>query len=345
MAAIPFGGRYRLLDFALSCMVNSGLRTVGMIMPYLYRPILDHLGAGKEWYLDRKSGGMFVLPGLTHGIYSRNKKFLLKDLKNNIEFLLRDDAELVIISGCSHIFNVDLNPILASHEEYQADITMVYKELTIEPEDQGVILKTDLHNKVFGLEGVQEQSLQRVKYFAEIFIIGKKLLLEIIRGHENTEYMDLLDVVEENIKVLHVQAYPITSYFGQIYSIQSYYQRNMDMLKPAVRGELFMKGNKIHTKIKDNPPTKYSPQASIRESLVSSGCLIRGNVSNSIIFRGVEIEPGADVSNSIIMQRCVIGKGASLENVILDKNVQVNPRAVVKGKDNHPVFLNKYTRV
>lgn len=347
MAAIPFGGRYRLLDFTLSSMVNSGLRTVGIITPYLYRPILDHLGAGKDWYLDRKSGGLFVLPGATHGIYSRDNKFSLKDLRENIEFLTRDRAEYVIISGSGYIYNMDFVPVLAAHEENAADITMVYKDLLIEDEAeaQGTALQLDLHNRVTALENVQGQSRQRVKYCADIIVIGRKLLLDIIKGHEQIDYMDLLDVIGENIPALKVQGYPLSGYFGRIYSLQSYYERNMDMLKPAVREELFMGTARIHTKIKDNPPTKYGQYSSVKDSLVSSGCLVQGSINRSIIFRGVEVEPGASISNSIIMQRCVIGKGAVLDNVILDKYVRVNARAVIKGKDDVPVFINKRAQV
>jgi len=349
IAAIPFGGRYRLLDFALSSMVNSGVRTVGIITPHLYRPILDHLGAGKEWYLDRKSGGLFVLPGSTHGIYSRNNKFLLKDLVKNIEFLTRDRADYVIISGSSYIYNIDFKPILAEHEKKQTDITLVCKELAIETEidSQGVILQTDLHNNVSRLEGTQgyEQERERVKYFADVFIIKRELLLDIIKGYESIEYMDLLDAIRENLGILKVRAYTITGYFGRIYSLQSYYQRNMDMLKLAIRDALFMSVERIHTKIKDNPPTKCGSQGSIKDALVSSGCLISGNVTNSIIFRGVRIEPGASVSNCIIMQRCVIGKDAILQNVILDKYVNVNSKIMIKGEPDSPVYINKRTQV
>lgn len=347
MAAIPFGGRYRLLDFALSSMVNSGLRAVGIITPYLYRPILDHLGAGKDWYLDRKSEGLFILPGATHGIFSRNSKFSLKDLRKNIEFLTRGSADYVIISGSSFIYNLDFKPVIRQHEEQEADITLVYKELSeeLEEDDQAVILQTDLHNNVFGLETPPKQDHARVKYFADIFIIARKLLLDIIRGHEHIEDTDLLDVVAENLKTLKIKAYPLSGYFGRIYSLQSYYQRNMDMLKPAIRDELFMGTNRIHTKIKDNPPTKYSDQSAIKDSLVSSGCLIHGSITRSVIFREVQVEPGASVSNSIIMQRCVIGRGAVLENVILDKSVQVNSKSIIKGKENFPVLINKCTSV
>lgn len=345
--ALPFGGRYRLLDFALSSMVNSGLRTVGIITPYLYRPILDHLGAGKDWYLDRKAGGMFILPVSRHGIYPRYNKFALKDLVKNIEFLERNSADYVIISGCSNIFNLDYTSVLRNHEEKGADLTMIYKELNLEMEEDrhGVMLKVGENNKVVGLEGVHGQVSTKVKYFADVFIMRRKFLLDILKEQEYIEDMDLMDVLEENIQILRILAYPISGYFGRVYSIQSYFQRSMDMLNPSVRDELFMGTYRIHTKIKDNPPTKYGVRSSIRDSLVSSGCTIQGNVTRSILFRGVQVEAEARVSNCIIMQKCVIGKGAVLENVILDKYGQIKPKAVIKGENDFPVILNKCTVV
>lgn len=347
VAAIPFGGRYRLLDFALSSMVNSGLRTVGIITPYLYRPILDHLGAGKDWYLDRKAGGMFILPGSRHGIYPRYNKFALRDIVKNIEFLERNSADYVIISGCSNIFNLDYTSMLQFHEDKGADLTMIFKELKLEMEEDshGVILKVDEDNRVIGLEGVKGQVNEQVKYFADIFIMRRKLLLDILEGHEYVEDLDLMDVLEENIQKLRVLACPIPGYFGRVYSIPSYFQRSMEMLDPSVRNELFMGTYRIHTKIKDNPPTKYGAGSSIKDSLVSSGCTIQGEVTRSILFRGVQVEAEAKVSNSIIMQKCVIGEGSVLDNVILDKYGQINPRAVIKGENNFPVVLNKCTVV
>lgn len=127
-AAVPFGGRYRLLDFALSSMVNSGIRTIGLVTPRHYRSILDHLGAGKEWSLDRKSGGLFILPGAIQGLSGRSGRFALKDLQLNIEYLQKDFSENIIISGCNQVLNMNYQEALDLHEAKQADITLIYKE-------------------------------------------------------------------------------------------------------------------------------------------------------------------------------------------------------------------------
>ena len=341
-AAVPFGGRYRLLDFALSSMVNSGLRTVGIITPFRYRPVLDHLGAGKEWNLDRKCGGLFVLPGSNHGLQSKNNRFSLKDFLNNIEFLEFDTSDYVVLTGCTNVFNIDFRSVLESHEKNNADITMVYKSLPQDDSDiEGLFLNKDIDGKILSLSAKWSKKDEQRGLFVDIFIINRNLFLEILKGYENIEHLDLMDVVEENLKTLKVYSYKFEEYLGRITSTQSYYRCSMEMLNPAVRSQLFMGTNRIHTKIKDNPPTKYASKAAVKNSLVSSGCFIQGEVNSSILFRGVNIHPGAKIKNSIIMQRCDIGKDAVLENVILDKYVKINDKVVLKGMDGSPMVITK----
>ena len=340
IAAVPFAGRYRLLDFALSSMVNSGLRTVGIITPFRYRPILDHLGAGKEWSLDRKSGGMFILPGSNNGIQSRNNKFLLKDFLNNIEFLEMDTADYIVVTGCSSVFNIDFTSVLKAHEHNQADITLVYKEFTTK-ETEGTYLKIEDDGRVSDLSDKWPNKNEERKSFIDIFVINRVLLLEILKGYEDVEYRDLMDVIEENLRVLNVYAHRFEGYLGRVVSIQSYYRCSMEMLNPLIRSELFMGTNRIRTKVKDNPPTKYASKVTVRDSLISSGCYIQGQVNSSILFRGVNVHPGATIKNCIIMQRCDIGKDAVLENVILDKHVKISDKVVLKGMDDSPMVITK----
>ena len=320
--AIPFGGRYRLLDFGLSSMVNSGIRTVGIITPHTYRPLLDHLGAGKEWFLNRKKGGLFILPGLNHGLAAQEIKFYLKDFSKNIEFLELDSAEHVIVTSCNRVYNSEYREAMAFHENTSADITMLYKDI-----------KMPLQ--------INSSAGQGNGYFIEIMIIKKKLLIEICKGYNHIENIDLVDVISENTDKLKVYAFPFNGYLGNINSVKSYYECSLDLLKPEIRKELFMGTQKIHTKVKDNPPTRYGSEALVKDSLVASGCTIDGNVERSIIFRGVEVMPGAQVKNSILMQKCIIGRDVVLENVILDKMAQVTNKVVVKGQDHSPVVIKK----
>lgn len=344
IAAVPFGGRYRLLDFPLSGMVNSGLRTVGIITPYNYRPMLDHLGAGKEWLLDRKTGGLFMLPGC--GLEVGEQRFLLGDLNLNVDFLEKDKAENVVLACSNLVLNVNYEEILKFHETKKADITLVYKEEDVIPKENSLLLEMEADGKVQSL--ALEPSGREYKQgnnFLDILIIKRKLLLEMLQRYLAMDSKDLLAVVTEEAAAYKVYAFQFKGYVGRIDSIQSYFNSSMDLLRPEVRRELFMGSDKIRTKLADNPPTRYGPEAAVKNSLIASGCRIEGRVESSIIFREVHIKPGAIVKNSIIMQKSHIGREAILENAILDKFVGIRNRTVIKGEAHKPVVVEKTVNV
>lgn len=342
IAATPFGGRYIMSDFVLSSMVNSGIRTVGILAPYLYKPILEHIGSGKEWNLDRKVGGLFILPGTTNWIYSHNR-FSLKDLAKNIDFLLRDTADYVILSGSSSIFNYNYKEALDYHKANQADVTLIYKELVPETEedDQSICLETAADGRVTAFRrGLPEGNRSR-KVFTDMILLSRQRLLDYVECYKDLEDKDLTTAIEEDLQRIKVAGCPMQGYFGRIYSKESYFRENMQLMKQEISDELFMGESRILTRIKDNPPTKFGYDAEVRDSFISSGCLLDGDISRSILCRGVRIAKGAKVSNSVIMHECRIGKDAVLENVILDKSVEIGEGAVVKGEDRIPVFIQK----
>lgn len=333
IAAVPFGGRYRLLDFALSNMVNSGLRTIGMITPFLYRPLSDHLGAGKSWFLDRKAGGLYILPGAINGLRNKNK-FYIKDLKLNYEFLYKDFAENVIISSCNQVFNLHYGEALNFHERMNADVTLIYREDGCDGEQPG---QGCLH---IGKEQVVHQ-IENSLSFLGILIIRRHLLMEIIKGYHAVDTADLMEVISENLNSLRVYGYPFTGYIKSINSVEDYFNGNMDLLNLPIREKLLLGANRIHTKIIDNPPTHYGSHARVKNSLVSSGCEINGEVENSVLSRGVIVERGAQVKNSIILQKCVIRADAKLDYVILDKSLEVDMGNIINGRQNHPLVMPK----
>lgn len=346
IAAVPFGGRYRILDFALSSMVNSGIRTIGVITPHHNRPLLDHLGAGKAWFLDRKTGGLFILPGAIHGLSGNNHSFCVMDLQNNIEYLQNDFAENVIISTGDQIFNMNFKSVLDFHDEKQADITLICKERENSGDQTGAIfLKMDEGQKVShildktGLEsGMLVQSL-----FTNILIIRRELLLAIVEKYSSLGCIDLIDIFSSNLGVLKIYGSPTCSSFGTIRTLKDYFDRSMELLDLEVRGRLWLGTDQIHTKIKDNPPTRYTSHAKVSNSLIASGCSISGEVVNSIIFRGVIIEQGCKIENSIILPKCYIHANAQTDYAILDKSVQVNGENVLKGSLNNPLVVLKRT--
>lgn len=327
VAAVPFGGRYRLLDFALSSMVNSGLRTIGLITPFHYRPLLDHLGAGKSWFLDRKAGGLFILPGAIHGLRGNNGKFNIKDLQLNFEFLYKEFAENVIISGCNQVFNLHYGDVLDYHELMKADVTLI--EVGEDHVEQRILNST-----------VEEKNSKKTKP-VNILVIRRRLLMEIIKGYHALETAELMKVIAENLDSLKVYRYSFAGYMKSINSVQDYFEGNMDLLNLKIRENLLLGPNRIHTKIIDNPPTRYESQARVRNSLISSGCIIDGEVENSILSRGVVVEKGVQIKNCIILQKCVIHADAKLENVILDKSLEVDEGNILKGQRNHPLVMSK----
>lgn len=345
LAAVPFGGRYRLLDFALSSMVNSGLRTVGIITPSNYRPILDELGSGKEWQLDRKSGGLFILPGVNRGLTPWDKVFLLKDIAKNFEYLENDFSNYVLLCSCNQVFNIDFAEAIAFHEDNQAAVTLIFKAvkkgdalppngtfLKLTPEDQFDGFLTG--DEVFGAN-------EELPFFIDMVVINRKLLMEIVQGYEAVADAGLKDALLENKSMLRILGFPFKGYLARIESVKDYFESSMDLLKSEVRQELFWGINRVHTKTRDNPPAHYSDQAQVKNSLIASGCNILGALENSIVSRNVQVAEETHIKNSIIMRRCNIGRGVTLENVILDSYVTIHEGTILKGQGLAPIVINK----
>ncbi|SHI13491.1 glucose-1-phosphate adenylyltransferase [Sporobacter termitidis DSM 10068] len=338
VASLPFGGRYRLVDFPLSNMVNSGIFTVGLITPYMYRSIMDHVGVGKEWALSRKVGGMFILPGSIYGLKNVQGKFLLRDILRNRPYLDRSNFDLVVISGCSKVFNIDFQDVAEQHTASGADITLIYKktdaacgtkELYLDVAENGEV--TAAHDAPIGADNC----------FMDAFIMSRDLLLKFISWYEETSYLDLTDIIVENLSHLYVSGYEFTGYMGNADSVACYMRCSQELLNPEVNRELFRPDRPIITKIQDSPPAKYWPAASVRNALVSSGCIIKGTVENSIIFRGVTIEEHAVVRNAVVMQNTVIHRESILENVICDKYAVIRPGVKLFGNPDAPILVGK----
>jgi len=347
IAAVPFGGRYRILDFALSSMANSGIRTIGLVTPHHYRPLLDHLGAGKDWFLDRKAGGLFILPGSMHNLAVNSHTFCIKDLQSNIEYLQKDFAENVIISSGDQIYNINFKNALKFHNDNQADVTLIYKENgRFGGQANEIVLEMDNEHKVFNI--LDKKSLEsgtiEEPHFVNMLIIRREILLNIVEKYSSFGCIDLIDIFTLNLEVLKIYGRPTGSLIGTIRTVKEYFDRSMDLLNLEAREKLWLGADQIHTKIKDNPPTQYTSHAKVSNSLIASGCSISGEVVNSIIFRGVIVEQGCKIENSIILPKCHIHKNAEMDYVILDKSVKVNGENVLKGSLKNPlvVLVRKY---
>ncbi len=346
IAAVPFGGRYRILDFALSSMVNSGIRTIGLVTPHQYRPLLDHLGAGKDWFLERKGGGLFILPGVMHSLAGNNHTFCIKDLQNNVEYLQKDYVEDVVISSGDQIFNINFKDALEIHKDKHADVTLIYKAANdLDAPNSDLFLELDRDNKVSQIQN--KNTLKRFEpgqsHFVNILIIRRQLLLEIVEKYSSFGCLDLMTIISANLGVLGIFGSLTSSLIETIRTVNDYFNRSMDLLHLNVRKQLWLGVDRTHTKIVDNPPTKYTKQAKVSNSLIASGCSIAGEVVNSIVFRGVILEQGCRIQNSIILPKCHICQNAQTDYTILDKSVKVHGENVLKGSVNHPLVVLKRT--
>jgi glucose-1-phosphate adenylyltransferase len=328
VASVPFLGRYRAVDFALSNIVNCGIRTVGMIMPYNYRSLIDHVGSGREWELTRKSGGLFILPGSAFGTSRTGSRFLLRDLAHNKVFLERDNADLVAVSACNWVYNVDYNEIFAAHEASGADITV----LTQAARDKDVdVCSFDV---VDGrVKGIKHGAVFGDTAFLDCFVVGREKLLELLDWYAANDYLDLFEALTGDYDRVNVQAYDFEGYAAPIFNKDTYFKANMDMLDPKITHELFSV-RPIATKAHDNQPAKFVTGAKVSNSRISGSCRIYGTVTNSILGRGVVVEKGAVVDNAIVMQGCTIKSGAKVEYAIVDRNNVVPEGTEIKGTES-----------
>lgn len=326
VASMPFLGRYRILDFALSNMVNSGARTIGMIMPYNYRSIIDHIGSGRDWDLDRKKGGLFILPGSAFGTSRTGSRFLLRDIENNKEFLQRDAHEYVIVSSANFVMTIDYNGILNAHIKSGADITVAVKRASQNDSDIVGLSVEDgrvrgiTHGIVFGDAA-----------FLDCFVIKRTLLLELLEWYAQSDYLDLFEAMEHDFNRVNVQTFEFCGYVKGIFNKKTYFQSNMDLLNPTITQELFPVDRPVRTKAHDNAPAKFEQGSRVTNSRVSGSCRIYGTVTNSILGRDVIVQHGAVVNDSIIMQSCVIEQGARVEHAIVDRNITVPASTELRG--------------
>ena len=335
-ASIPFGGRYRLMDFALSNMVNSRIQTVGMITPYRYRSIIDHIGAGKEWDLDRKDGGLYILPGTIYGFRENDGHFLFRDFQQNRRYF-QISGDYVLASSGTLVASIDYQPMIARHEFTGRGVTLLYRRADPEARKKGYYLTFDDKGRVTSI-----RHDDRGEYlFLDSFIMNKALLLRLMSDYGNLGQMDLMDILGMIVDDIAMEGYFFDGYVAEMDGISGYLRSSLELMDRSVRRELFDPDRKILTKIHDTPPAMYTADSRVRSSLVAAGCYVEGAVENSIVFRSVRIEKGAVVKNSVIMDKCVIKSGVYLENVICDRSVTVTADTRIQGTSESPCVLPK----
>ena len=339
--SIPYGGRYRVIDFMLSNMVNAGIGDVGMIVHTNYQSLLDHVGSGKDWDLSRKHGGLRILPpfsysGKGEGAY-RGRMDALAGVRSYLQYIRQD---YVVLAGGDLAVNLPLADVFAQHMRTGADITAV---CTTQPKGspkscdyftvgaEGRITDVSVHPPIAqGCESL------------EVYVLSKELLLSLVdhcAAHNIPSFST--GVLQSMVGQLKIYPYVFDGYAARLQSVAGYFARSMELLEPAVRADLFAPERPVRTKDRSDPSTYYGPGAKSANSLVADGCIIEGEVENSILFRGVRVEKGAKVSGCVLMQGTTIQAGAVLKYAITDKNVRVNPGRMLMGHTTYPLSIAK----
>jgi len=341
-AALPFGGRYRLIDFPLSNMVNSGIHIVGLITPHMYRSLMDHVGVGKEWDLDRKIEGLYILPGSVYGLKGARGKYLIRDLRQNMPFLERGGKKRVVICDASKICNIDFSEVERDHVAAGRDITLIYKKGLYTEGNKELYLNISSRERVTDITAGANRD---GNCFLDAFIIELDLLLKIIDWYEHMSYMDLLEIFAQHLSDFNIGSYCYDGYVGVINDLKSYMDVSADLLNEDVRKHLFSHDNPILTKVQDSPPAKYIEGSSVTSSMIASGSIIEGTVENSIIFRDVHIGKNSTVKNCVLMQHCEVAENVFLENIICDKYVTIKPNVKLSASADSPMAISKRQRI
>lgn len=342
MGSIPFGGRYRIIDFVLSNMTNAGINTVGIITKSNYQSLMDHVGSGKEWNLARKNGGLHILSpfGVTDSTFVYKGK--VQALQSVQSFINKTKERYVVLSDCDIVANINLNEVFNYHLETGADVTMVYmkKNITSKEALNSTVLHVDFDGRIIKIIQSGHDS-GRQKVSMNIWVIEKSLLLSLIDEAitQGARHMEK-DIFATRCKSMNIRGYRFDGYAAKIDSLQNYFTRNMEMLDRKVRKDLFG-DNKIFTKIKDAVPSYYTEDCVVENSFIADGCIIEGEVRNSVLFRGVKVEKNAKVEDCILMQDSTVGENSELHAVILDKNVTIKNNRTLSGHETYPVFIAK----
>ncbi len=348
MASIPFGCRYRLIDFALSNMVNAEISKVGVIVHDNYQSLLDHLGNGKDWDLARRSGGIKILPpfitAYDSGEASKLYATRLQALMGVMSFIEHATEDYVVLSDCDSICNLDMSDLLLKHAESGADVTFVTKKeyLTEEKAQTRKFFETKdgritrVYNEPKRISGEFDVCLN-------IMVMKTSLLYNLLVDAMAKGYKSFTsDIIANNIETMNFGTYEFNGFYATVGSLEEYFECNMKLLDSDVRKALFdIPERAIYTKVRNSPPTKYSTGATIKNSLIADGCEIEGTVENCIIFRGTKISKNSVVKNCILMQDTYVGANVRLNCVIADKNVVIKDDRELSGHPTIPFYLNK----
>ena len=344
MASLPFGGRYRQVDFALSNLAFANIRHVGIVTRHNYQSLINHVGSGEEWGLELEEGGLeFLTPYAMSTTHTYRGK--LESLHSAMAFLeYGPEDEYVVMIDSAILSNIDLNQVIASHIESGKDITVVTKSGIANGSKQ-----LDLALKL-GSDGdildIAVDYVAPADYVAsmDIFVLSKKWLVQQVQEHiaRNLYHMDrdlVLGLWQKNAVSINVYDFEGIALYNE--SVEEYFQNSLALIDKDVRHDLFTGNHPIYTKVRDRVPSYYGEDCEIEDCIVADGCILEGEAENCVLFRQVTLCAGAEIEDCVVMNDTVIGEGCELKCVILDKDVTVRPGAKLIGTPSNPVIIKR----
>ena len=346
VASLPFGAKYRLIDFPLSSLANAGIRSVfGIFQEENIASVFDHIRSGREWGLSTLLSHYYL------GIYNTKveSSTVGKEYYSQLlTYLKRSGSNQTVALNCDVLVNIDLNQIFHLHNTTNQPLTVVYKKLPAEMiSDVNSVLEIDETDKVLSHKLFDKKAGQETYNMStDIFVADTPWLIEKLEEEAKKEHPQKLRYVLRDLAAEYGGfAYEYTGYLANIHSVSSYYQANLDMIDPQKFYNLFTPNQKVYTKVKNEEPTYYAPGSKVVRSQFASGSIVRGSVENSVISRNNQIEEGSYIKDSIIFPRVKVGKNAVVEYAIVDKGVEIAEGVTVRGTKDHPLVIAKGTKV
>lgn len=349
LASVPFGCRYRLIDFPLSNMVNSNISNINVIAQYNYHSLMDHIGTGKDWDLARRSGGVKILPpyiNANSGVLNTVYNTRLDALKSVGYSIAQLTSDYVVMSDCNVICNIDFNDMINDHIASGADVTIAVKRMELDratakantivfSSKEGRI--TDLLPNPTNFDGFADVSLN-------MLVINRKYLQEIVLDATAHGFTSITrDIFLKSLYARNFRTYRYEGFFACISSFEDYFKHNLQLIEnQEMFDSLFsVEERPIFTKVRNSAPTYYSEDSKVSDSLIADGCEIEGTVENSILFRGVKVGKGAVVKNSILFQDTVISEDSSVAYTVCDKNVVIRNHVNISGHTTLPLYIDR----
>jgi glucose-1-phosphate adenylyltransferase len=345
LSAMPVGGSFRCIDFALSSMSNSHIQTVAVLTQYNSRSLNEHLSSSKWWDFGRKQGGLYLFTPTVTADNSDWYRGTADAMYQNIDFLKRRHEPYVIISSGDCVYKMDFNELMNYHLDKKADITVVCKDMPaqVDVSRYGVIRM----NEDFRIVDFEEKPLlaRSNTVSTGIYVLRRRQLIEMLeKAAEEDRYDFVTDILVRYRAVKRVYGYKLKTYWSNVAGVEDYFNTNMDFLKPEVRSYFFREEPKIYSRVEDLPPAKYNPGSEVSNSLISSGCIINSKVENSVLFKQVFVGKNCVIKNSVILNDVYIGDNTYVENCIVESDGTLKPNTYYRGEDGIEVISEQGER-